>query len=639
MEQSTNQGTTANHTALLGRIALRTSQIPWQFWAIALIIVSGTVGFAATSMLLRLPKSPQCVRIFWPIASASKRIYCAQVEAEQGTVDSFLRAINLVEALPSDHPLRNEINRNVEEWAVAILDIAENEFQRGKLEGAIETARRVPENVQVYGLIEERIEKWRSIWGEGEEIFAKVEEELRKSNWNFAFREAVNLLSVSNKYWATTRYDDTVNKIQLAQEESRRLDDAYRVIRRGGIDNWLKAIADAEEISSESYAYQEAQNLIADAKEKISDHIDGLIDARRWSSLSDVVNQLPDSLALSEEIADWRTMASAGLDAQTGTVENLEIAILGLEEIDEDRPLYQEAQDLISRFKLEVQDVTNLQEARNLASGGSIDDLNAAIATAEMVPSRNPRYQEARQEITQWTTTIQLREDQPILDQARSSAAGGSLSDLRQAIAQAQSIGSGRTLHNEAQKEIRKWRVTIQRKEDQPILNQAIALGAGKDYDAAISAARQIGSGRVLYQEAQNNINKWQREIRAQKNLQEAYLIAQPQTPQSLVSAISVVRKIPSSTDVSYRAKQALDRWSFQLLSMAQRMANRSLLPEAVKLAKMIPRDSAAYGSAQTQIKAWNKSLRPAKPQIPPSLVPENQFVPILDTEGSDNTP
>ena len=124
MEQSTNQGTTANHTALLGRIALRTSQIPWQFWAIALIIVSGTVGFAATSMLLRLPKSPQCVRIFWPIASASKRIYCAQVEAEQGTVDSFLRAINLVEALPSDHPLRNEINRNVEEWAVAILDLS-----------------------------------------------------------------------------------------------------------------------------------------------------------------------------------------------------------------------------------------------------------------------------------------------------------------------------------------------------------------------------------------------------------------------------------------------------------------------------------------------------------------------------------
>lgn len=638
MEQSTNQGNTANHQAFFERIALRTTQIPWQLWAIVLIIASGTIGFTATSMLLRLPKSPQCVRIFWPVASASMRIYCAQIEAEQGTVDSFLRAINLVEALPDDHPLRHEINRNVEEWAVAILDMAEKEFQQGKLEEAINTARRVPTHVQVYEVVEERIEKWRSIWREGEEIFAQVEEELRESNWNLAFREAVQLLSVPNKYWATTRYDDTVNRIQLAQEESSRLDNAYRVLRRGGIDNWLAAIADAEKISPESYAYQEAQNLITDAKEKITDHIDSLIDDRRWSSLSDVVNQLPDSLALSEEVADWRTMASAGLDAQTGTVDNLEVAILALEEIDEDRPLYQEAQTLISRFKLEIEDVTHLQEARNLANGGSVDDLNAAIAAAEMVPSSNPRYQEARQEINQWTRTIQLREDQPILDKARSLAAGGNLSDLRQAIAQAQMIGSGRALSGEAQREINDWRVSIQRKEDQPILNQAIALASGDDYEAAIRAARQISSGRVLYQEAQSNIRQWQQEIRAQRNLQEAYLIAQPQTSQALISAIAVVRQIPSSTDAGRQAKQALDRWGFQLLSMAQKLANRSLLPEAVKLAKMVPRDSAAHSSAQAQITMWNKLLEPPKPEIPPSLAPENEFVPILDTEGSNNT-
>ena len=638
MEQSTNQGTTANQAALLERIVVRTSRIPWQIWAIALIIISGSIGFTATSMLLRLPKSPQCVRIFWPIASASMRIYCAQIEAEQGTVDSLVQAINLVEALPDDHPLRQEINRNVQEWAIAILDIAEKEFQRGKLEAGIQAARRVPENVQVYEVVEERIEKWRGIWREGEEIFVEVEQELRESNWNLAFREAIRLLSVPNTYWSTTRYDDTVNKIQLAQEESSRLDNAYRVLRRGGMDNWLTAITDAEKISPDSYAYQEAQRLIEDAKEKITDHIDDLIDDRRWSSLSDVVNRLPDSLALSEEIADWRTIASAGLDAQTGTVETLEIAILGLEEIEEDRPLYQEAQNLITRFKLEIQDVTHLQEARDLAAGGSIDDLNAAIAAAELVPSRNPRYQEARKEIRQWTSTIQLREDRPILDKARSLATGGGISDLRAAIAQAQMIGSGRELYNEAQQEVKKWRVSIERKEDQPILNQAIALGAGKDYEAAIRAAGQISSGRVLYQEAQSNINKWRQEIRAQSNLKEAYLIAQPQTSQSLISAIAVVRKIPSSTDVSSQAKQALDRWSFQLLSQAQSLASRSLLAEAVKLARMIPADSAAYSSARSQINLWNRSLQPPKPEIPPSLAPENEFVPIIDTDGSDNT-
>ncbi|WP_107668773.1 chromosome segregation ATPase [Cyanothece sp. BG0011] len=639
MERSTNQGTTANHQALLERIALRTGQIPWQLWAIILIIVSGTIGFTATSMLLRLPKSPQCVRIFWPVASASMRIYCAQIEAEQGTVDSFLRAIKLVEALPDDHPLRHEINRNVEEWAVAILDIAEKEFQQGKLEAAIKTARRVPNNVQVYEVVEERIEKWRSIWREGEEIFAQVEEELRESNWNFAFREAVKLLSVPNKYWATTRYDDTVKRIQLAQEESSRLDKAYAVMRRGGIENWLSAIADAEKITPESYAYREAQNLIADAKEKIMDHVDDLIDERRWSSLSDVVNQLPDSLALSEEIADWRTLASAGLDAQTGTVENLEIAILALEEIDENRPLYQEAQDLISRFQLEKQDVIHLQEARDLASGGSVDDLNAAIAAAEQVPSSNPRYQEAREEISQWTNTIQLREDQPILDNARSIAASGNISDLREAIAQAQRIGSGRALSGEARQEINQWRTSIQRQEDQPILNQAMALAAGNEYQAAINTAQRIGSGRVLYSEAQRNINQWQQEIQADRNLQEAYLIAQPQTPQALISAIAVVRKIPASTDVGSQAKQALDRWSFQLLSMAQKLASRSLLPEALKLAKMIPRDSAAYSSAQAQITTWNKLMQPPQPELPPSLAPQNEFVPILDTETSEGEP
>ena len=200
-------------------------------------------------------------------------------------------------------------------------------------------------------------------------------------------------------------------------------------------------------------------------------------------------------------------------------------------------------------------------------------------------------------------------------------------------------IGSGRPLSKEAQREMSQWRTSIERKEDQPILNQALALGAAKDYDAAIRAAGQINSGRVLYQEAQSNIRQWQQEIRANRNLQEAYLIAQPQTPQALISAIAVVRDIPSSTDAGSQAKQAMDRWGFQLLSMAQKLANRSLLPEAIRLARMIPGDSAAYSSAQAQITVWNNLLEPPKPEIPPSLAPENEFVPILDTEDSNSNP
>ncbi|WP_416244569.1 chromosome segregation ATPase [Crocosphaera sp. XPORK-15E] len=635
MDHSTNQSAPNPKLEFLQKIYLSAGQLSWQMWAIGLILVSGTVGFTATSMLLKLPKSPQCVRIFWPIASASMRIYCAQMEAEQGTVDSYLRAINLVEALPEDHPLRKEINRNVEEWAVAILDMAEEEFQKGKLEAAIKTARRIPDYVQVYQVVEERIEKWRGVWREGEEIFAQVEKELRESNWNLAFREAVKLLSLSNKYWASTKYDETVKQIQLAQEDSSQLDSAYQILRRGGLDNWLKAIADAEKIPQTSYAHQEAQNLIATAKDKIVDYVDELIDDNRWESLSDVVNRIPDSLALQEEISDWKTFASAGMDAQTGTTDSLKVAITAVQEIKADRPLHQKAQDLINRWKLEIEDVAHLQEARNLATGGSIDDLNAAIASAELIPSSNPRSQEARQEIRQWTNTIQLAEDQPILDQARDLARGGNVSDLRQAINQVQLIGPNRALSGEAQEDIQRWRASIQREEDQPILNQAISLGNSGDYNAAIQAAQQIGRGRILYTEAQTKIDQWRKETRAQRDLQEAYLIAQGKTPQALVSAISVVRKIPSSTDVSSQGQQALNRWSYQLLSMAQDMANRSLLQQAMDLARMIPGDSAAYSSAQAQIEIWQKLLQPpSSPSIP--LSPSGEVNPLMETNYAE---
>ena len=90
-------------------------RLSWQSWALVLVLACGGIGFTATTMLLRLPANPNCPRIFWPIASASMRLYCAQLEADAGTVESLLRAIELVAVLPQDHPLRGEIDRNVED--------------------------------------------------------------------------------------------------------------------------------------------------------------------------------------------------------------------------------------------------------------------------------------------------------------------------------------------------------------------------------------------------------------------------------------------------------------------------------------------------------------------------------------------
>ena len=122
--------------------------------------------------------------------------------------------------------------------------------------------------------------------------------------------------------------------------------------------------------------------------------------------------------------------------------------------------------------------------------------------------------------------------------------------------------------------------------------------------------------------EAQNKIGQWQQEIKAQKDLQKAYLIAQGGTSQALGLAIEVVCKIPGSTQVSNRSRQALNRWSYQLLSIAEDKARRALFQEAINLAHIIPAESASYHGAQTQIRAWRKALN--LPVPPTSSTPRS---------------
>ncbi|MEM7648309.1 MAG: hypothetical protein AAF283_03985, partial [Cyanobacteria bacterium P01_A01_bin.70] len=76
----------------------------WMVWAFLLVTALGGVAGASAVSLLRIPNLPNCRAIFWPLASAATRLQCADAYADQGSVDSLLAAISLVEALPADHP-------------------------------------------------------------------------------------------------------------------------------------------------------------------------------------------------------------------------------------------------------------------------------------------------------------------------------------------------------------------------------------------------------------------------------------------------------------------------------------------------------------------------------------------------------
>lgn len=600
------------------QVQRQAERFPYQFWAIVLILVSGGIGFTATNMLFKLPKSPQCSRIFWPIASASMRLYCAQLSADDRTVDSLLQAIKLVASLPKDHPLYGEANRSIEEWANEIVSLADESFQDGKLDEAIATVKRIPNQVQAYKLVEERISSWQETWKKGEAIFAEVEDNLRKARWNDAFRAAVKLLNLDNRYWGTTRYDQSVKNIQLAQEESSKLDTAYRILRRGGIDNWLKAIAEAQKIPKESYAYQESLGLINKAKEKLQNFIQNLIDDKDWQTLSSTVDRIPENIFPAEDTNEWQLLGTAGSDAQSGTLEGIQSAISTAERIaDQTRPLYTVAQELIQGWRTEETALTQLAKARQMAESGTVADLTTAIAEAKLVPDSNPRYQDALRDINNWTKQIQIYEDKPVLAKAKELADSGNVGDLQQAIDQASSISRDRALYSEARQEMREWQTMVERQEDQPLLDQAKAIAANQDYASAISTASQVRSGRVLYPEARKNINLWQQEIQSQKTLQRANALAEARTPESLSNAIRLILQIPLSTEAGSQRIQSINTWSYQLLSLAQEKASEASLSEAIRLARVIPKESAAYNTARDLIKDWKQALTPVPTSVP----------------------
>ncbi len=582
----------------------------WQFSALLIVLFTGGVGFIAVALLLKLPAVPNCPAIFWPTASASMRMYCAQLAANKQTAQDLLQAIALIEALPANHPLRPEINRNIEQWSLNILAIGEQKFQAGKLDEAIDIARKIPSKVPAYNLVEKQIDRWQALWSKAEGIYGKVEQELRKSNWTQAFREAVKLAYLDNKFWATTKYEQVAKKITMAREDSAKLDKAFQLKRSGRVDDILEAIKQAEKISRQSYAYKEARDLIAECGSKLIDLAQDRLERRNWQGVLEIANKIPASVKLEDEKADLIDLAQAASTASSGSSSDLEKAIVLAQKLGADRPLYGKAQEFIERWKRETEDVARLERARMYAESGLVADLKSAITEAQQVPSGNPRHQEAQREIGRWTSQVETIEDQPLLDRAEQIASFGGIASLQEAIQEASRIAQGRALYKQAQAKIAQWTDTVQRQQDQPFLDQARELASAGNLSAAIAAAQQIKSGRALYREAQQQIGGWQAEIDGQQRLQEAYQVATPGTPEALREAIRVARRVPSGSTAKGEARDAVNRWSYQLLSMA---SERSMynVNEAIAIAQMIPSGTDAYGEAQQQIQSWQSSLQP----------------------------
>jgi hypothetical protein len=589
----------------------------WQIWGVLLVLCSGGIGYAATSMLLKLPETQSCSKVFWPIASAAVRLYCAQTAAEDKSVDGLLEAIDLVAVLPQNHPLKPEIERNIKKWAMSILEVGEQQFQQGNLPEAIATAKQIPKNVEAHKLVKEKIADWQEIWSDGEETYAQLEQRLREAKWNEAFSWAVRLTESRNSYWATTKYEESINKINIAQEENAAVGKAQTQLSNGKIDDILLAIDKVDNIDKNSYAYEQAQKIITEGKAKLLENIEQMIENENWKELLQVANRIPYSLRWNERVREWNILASAGSSADLDTVLGIEEAIEEAKKIEPNSTYYQTARQLMKRWTLEIEDVRHLTDARELARVGTVENLQKAIAEANLIPASNPRYSEAIREINQWRSEIQIIEDQPILNRAQELAYGNNPSAWRRAIAELKLINSSSPLYGEAQNYSRTWQANIERTEDQPILDSAIAFADVKNYQAAISEARRIGSGRALSGDAKEKISLWEQEIKAEEYMEEANDLSDLGTPEALNRAISVARQVASTSSLRSQVVNDVAAWSWEILELA-REASSSSLSSALSIAEQVPSGTPAYGEAQIQMQTWRETLNPPEPETPP---------------------
>jgi hypothetical protein len=579
----------------------------WPFWAVITCTLCAGMTYVSIGMLLNPKAVPNCPEVFLPMASASLRVYCGQAAASKQTLKDLATAFSFVKDIPKDDPLRGYIDSNIQKWSVDLLRLAEGSYQQGNIDEAVSMAKLVPADVPAYKRVSKRIKHWQTTWKEAESIYQRTENLLRNSNWVEASQVASKLNKLGNDYWSNVKYQDLTNKVSQAEKDSAQLDQAYKLLKSNSIKDLLAAIAIARKIDQQSYALKEAQQLIAKSAKQMLDIAKIQLRQNNWKAVQEITQQIPVNPEIQAELQDVRAIGDAQAAANNNTISDLEIAIGLAQAVKPASTVYGRAQELLTSWQLEVQDLAYLQRANNLASTGNVGGLEAAIKEASQIPANNPRAKEAAATISGWRRQIQVVQDQPYMDAADQLASTGNAQALQQAIAQLRQLPPGRALYPDAQQKINRWTNQIQKMQDAPILENAELQARNGNIPAAIATANQIGAGRALYGQAQARIGEWSGDTQARQRLSDAQQLANEGTPEALLGAIDAVKQISANSSAYQSARAASNKWSGELFRQAQAAASYDL-GRAISIAQVVPAGSTSYAPAQRAIQQWENS-------------------------------
>lgn len=482
----------------------------WQWsllWLIVLSLIGGTV-VSGILFLTRLPPPTDCRRIS-PLSADGERLYCAQLAANSGEIDQLVAAMTLVQHWPSTHPLYTEAQRLLKEWSEVILDIAQQRINQGDQTEAVKIAQYIPVSSPIYPEAQAQVATWQQEWQRGQDIMSQFKDALVVQNWPQASQLITALSRLNNQYWRVSRVDTLRKQLAAEKEAWQQLQEARDLAKSNRLAQLEEAIALAAKINPDSYIKAQAQTDLSNWSRTLLRIAAIQMENQDFAGGVAIAQRIPVNTSLYQEAQDWIRLGRAGERAKQDNLLALVDALAAVRQIDAQSPVKEPASQQEALWESRLQDQLQLQFARITASFDQQTALQMAIEQAAMVAPGRPQRLQAQTLIAQWRKEIQAIEDRNHLRRAQQLAQGGTIESLRAAVDQASQIQLGQPLRIDAQTVIAQWNRQIQALEDQPILDLARAFAQRRDLMAAISTAAQIRPGRVLYADAQREINYW----------------------------------------------------------------------------------------------------------------------------------
>jgi hypothetical protein len=497
---------------------------PWEWSLIGLVAVAGTfggIGTAAVLWLSSLPEMPKCENVTLRSLDV-QRLYCAQEAAHSGKLVDLVAGIHLLQDWESDHPLKQEAQRLISNWSESILTIAQMKINQNDMKGAVAVAGKIPASSPRYAEAQTAIEYWQTQWTKGEATVKTAQAAMQQQDWTKASRQVLTLGSLEHAYWRLQRADELSRQIIDEKEARQFLIAAQRVAKIGQPQELGEAIALLRKVPIKTYASHDAEV----AQKQWSKALLALA-IQRWQQ-SDVngamaiAQKIPFSSDLSSEGQDLVRFSQAqdlagasrrGIEPNLGHSWQLMEAIAALQQVSPKSFFYRQAQISAQKWQMQLNDLNQLQIAHWVAAWGQRPQLEFAIVQANAIAPPSPHRTMAQSMLSRWRRALENIEDRPYMAQAKQSAKGGTLANLKLAIAQASRVTLGRAMRTESQTYIAQWKKQLETLEDQPILTQAEALAAQGKVALAIEKANQIQVNRALYGTAQAAIARWQPQI------------------------------------------------------------------------------------------------------------------------------